>query len=81
MSTKTTDLMLSEGQDLLGPKPVAAVAGDKPAHAGSVTTARVFLPKRTQIELRPMDLESLLPKGHRAGLVWSWVARQDLSAM
>ncbi|MBK8108749.1 MAG: IS1182 family transposase [Betaproteobacteria bacterium] len=39
------------------------------------------MPNRTQIELRPMDLESLLPEGHRARLVWAWVERQDLSAM
>ena len=81
MNIETTDPTLSEGQDLFGPKPVAAVAGDKPAHAGSMATARVILPNRTQIELRPMDLESLLPQGHRARLVWAWVERQDLSAM
>ena len=81
MNTETTDPTPSEGEDLFGPRPVAAVAGDKPAHAGSMTTARVILPKRTQIELRPMDLESLLPEGHRARLVWAWVERQDLSAM
>ena len=28
-----------------------------------------------------MDLESLLPQGHRARLVWAWVERQDLSGM
>jgi transposase len=81
MNTETTNPTPSEGQDLFGPKPVAAVAGDKPATAGSMTTARVILPNRTQIELRPMDLESLLPEGHRARLVWAWVERQDLSAM
>jgi transposase len=43
--------------------------------------ARVILPNRNQIELRPMDLESLLAQGHRARLVWAWVERQDLSAM
>ena len=48
MNTETTDPTPSEGQDLFGPKPVAAVAGDKPAHAGSMTTARVILPNRTQ---------------------------------
>lgn len=73
--------MLGEGQDLFGPRPVASVEGHKPAVVGSATTARVMLPNRTQIELRPMDLESLLPEGHRARLVWAWVERQDLSAM
>ena len=81
MRTETTDPTPREGQDLFGPKPVAAVAHDKPAQAGSVTTARVIMPNRRQIELRPMDLESLLPEGHRARLVWAWVERQDLSAM
>lgn len=81
MSTQTTDPAPCEGQDLFGPKPVGAVAGDKPAQAGSLGTARVIMPNRTQIELRPMDLESLLAEGHQARLVWAWVERQDLSAM
>jgi len=81
MNTESTDPTAGEGQDLFGPKPAAGALGDKPAAVGSVTTARVILPNRTQIELRPMDLESLLPEGHRARLVWAWVERQDLSAM
>ena len=81
MNTESTDPKAGEGQDLFGLKPVAAVEGGKPAVVGSVTTARVILPNRTKIELRPMDLESLLPEGHRARLVWAWVERQDLSAM
>jgi transposase len=56
----------------------AAAAGAKQARSAR---ARVVLPNRTQIELRPTDLESLLPEGHRAPLVWAWVERQDLSAM
>lgn len=43
--------------------------------------ARVILPNREQIELRPMDLESLLPQGHRARLVWAWVERQELGGL
>ena len=66
MNTELTDPTASQGHDLFGAKPVAAVLLDKPAAVGSVTTARVILPNRTQIELRPMDLESLLPEGHRA---------------
>lgn len=76
-----TDPTPWQEQDLFGPKPEAAVLGDKAAAAGSVATARVIMPNRAQIELRPMDLESLLPEGHRARLVWAWVERQDLSAM
>lgn len=40
--------------------------------------ARVLLPNRQQLELRASDLESLLPEGHRARLVWGYVERQDL---
>lgn len=30
------------------------------------------------MEFRASDLESLLPEGHRARLVWAYVERQDL---
>lgn len=43
--------------------------------------ARVRLPNRLQMELRPSNLESLLAEGHRARLVWGYVVRQDLSAL
>jgi transposase len=43
--------------------------------------ARVRLPNRTQLELRPSDLESLLPEGHRARVVWAWVEQADLRRM
>jgi transposase len=44
----------------------------------SETRARVLLPNRGQLELRASDLESLLPEGHRARLVWAYVERQEL---
>jgi transposase len=65
--------------DLLLPGDCQAVAA-RTVTVGSAR-ARVILPNRDQIELRPMDLESLLPEGHRARLVWAWVERQDLSGM
>lgn len=37
-------------------------------------------PNRLQVELRPSDLESLLPADHTARLVWGFVEQQDLSA-
>src|SRR5574338_112487 len=40
--------------------------------------ARVLLPNRGQMEFRASDLDSLLPEGHRARLVWAYVERQDL---
>ena len=43
--------------------------------------ARVLLPNRHQLELRPSDLDSLLAEGHRARLVWCYVERQDLGEL
>ena len=42
---------------------------------------RLLQPNRSQIELRALDLESLLAQDHRARLVWSYVTRQDLSRL
>ncbi len=42
------------------------------------TQARVLVPNRDQMEFRASDLESLLPEGHRARLVWGYVESQDL---
>src|SRR5512134_845365 len=39
---------------------------------------RVLMPNRTQLELRAIDLDSLLPEGHRARLVWAYVMQADL---
>ena len=52
-----------------------------PAKATAPGVARVLMPNRTQVELRPSDLEALLPEGHRARLVWDYVERADLSRM
>jgi len=43
--------------------------------------ARVLMPNRKQLEFRPSDLDSLLPEGHRARLVWGYVERQDLGGL
>ena len=42
-------------------------------------TPRVLRPNRAQLELRPTDLESLLPEDHRARSVWDFVSGLDLS--
>jgi transposase len=41
---------------------------------------RLETANRTQVELTPTDLESLLPPGHAARLVWRFVEGLDLSA-
>lgn len=43
--------------------------------------ARVLIPNRLQIELHPSNLESLLPEGHHARLVWRYVEQQNLEAL
>src|SRR5258706_7391013 len=41
---------------------------------------RIATANRTQVMLRPYDLESLLPSEHRARAMWSLVEKLDLSA-
>jgi transposase len=42
---------------------------------------RVLRPNRAQLELRPTDLESLLPEDHRARAVWEFVEGLDLTPL
>ena len=42
---------------------------------------RVLLPNRKQLELRPSDLDALLPEGHRARGVWGYVERRELAGL
>src|SRR5512144_3033565 len=50
----------------------------QPAVRGVV---RVLMPNRAQVEWRASDLDSLLPEGHRARLVWAYVMQADLGRM
>src|SRR5438067_1738383 len=43
-------------------------------------TPRVVTANRAQLQLRPLDLESLLPPEHRARAVWAVVEQLDLRA-
>ena len=42
---------------------------------------RIQQPDRSQVELRALDLDALVPHDHRARLVWGYVVRQDLSRL
>jgi len=42
---------------------------------------RVQRPNREQVELRPVDLEALLPADHRARVVWEFVEGLDLAPL
>lgn len=52
-----------------------------PQQAAPKREPRVQMPNRNQLELRPSDLESLLPEGHRARIVWGYVERQDKTGL
>jgi transposase len=60
------------------PIPAEAPLSTKPIALG---VARVLMPNRAQLELRASDLESLLPEGHRARIVWAYVEQADLTAL
>lgn len=67
--------------------PLFAQDPEAPAQAGAdeaqkpKAPPRVLWPNRKQLELRPSDLDSLLPEGHRARLVWGYVEQQNLAGL
>jgi transposase len=81
MKTKASEPTMSQGDKLFDDVPQPAGAAPSADKAPRQARARVTMPNRLQVELRPMDLESLLAPGHRARLVWAWVEQQDLSDM
>lgn len=65
-------------QDTLFPIPALEVRGELPKPVGA---PRLVLPNRAQMELRPVDLESLLPPDHAARAVWEFVESLDVSPL
>ncbi len=55
-------------------------APERRTDAPDATVPRYETANRDQIELQPCDLESLLPPGHAARLVWRFVEGLELSA-
>jgi transposase len=60
------------------PEPAAEAKSEREAVKGK---PRLVLPNRAQVELRPVDLESLLPSDHAARAVWEFVESLDLSPL
>ena len=81
MKIEANESRMKPGGRLFDDVAQPAGAGPSEVKAASAGRARVTMPNRLQVELRPMDLESLLAPGHRARLVWAWVERQDLSGL
>jgi transposase len=61
--------------------PMPEVPESKVAPAESRGAPRLVLPNREQMELRAVDLESLLPADHPARAVWDFVESLDLSSL
>lgn len=55
--------------------------GNTTGNAGVNAEPRVQRPNRRQLELRPIDLEALLPDDHRARVVWDFVEGLDLGPL
>ena len=73
-TSSTTPDLFASGSEISG----TLLARQKAVLAG---IPRVQMPNRNQLELRPSDLESLLPEGHRARIVWGYVERQNMSGL
>jgi transposase len=78
--SKTHQMKAADGllfDDLEVPAPAGMTLGQGSESAA----ARIHEPNRGQLELRALDLDSLLAADHRARLVWAYVERQDLSSL
>src|ERR1700719_2545325 len=51
---------------------------EQPAPERSVGKARLLEPMRDQVELRSMDIDSLIGEDHPARLIWAYVEQLDL---
>lgn len=67
--------------DMLFPIPEPAAKAAKPEAVAVKGKPRLVLPNRAQVELRPVDLESLLSAEHPARAVWEFVESLDLSPL
>jgi len=54
---------------------------ERPEGPGPEAEPRLERPNREQLELRSVDLESMLPADHRARVVWEFVAGLDLGPL
>lgn len=68
-----------EQQRLLEVEAVGSKTAEPSATGSTATAPRLVTADRSQIELRPFDLDGLIPADHRARLIWQAVERLDLS--
>jgi transposase len=55
--------------------------GKPRADTAPVDAPRLYEPQRDQIELRAVDIESLIGEGHSVRVIWAYVAGLDLSEL
>lgn len=65
------------GEELFGELP----EGKRVAEAGAPSAPRLLEPVRDQIELRAVDIESLIGESHPARVIWAYVESLDLSEL
>lgn len=65
------------GEELFGELP----EGKRVAEAVAPSAPRLLEPVRDQIELRAVDIESLIGESHPARVIWAYVERLDLSEL
>ena len=75
---KQAELLASEPAGVVEERRAARKA--ERAAAARKAQPRLVEADRSQIELRPVDLESLIPSTHRARAVWAFLDKLDLSA-
>lgn len=66
---------------LFGEEQFVAGSVERPGLVEPIGPARVMSPRRDQVELRPVDLESLLAVDHPARTVWTFVQSLDLAPL
>jgi transposase len=62
-------------------KPLFDALPEQPAPAGPHGKPRLLEPMRDQVELRAMDIDSLIGQDHSARLIWAYVEQIDLSVL
>jgi transposase len=72
-----TDLLEGEAAEVVEER--RAIRKVERAAAAQKAKPRLVTADRSQIELRALDLDSLIPRLHRARAVWAFVERLDLS--
>jgi transposase len=73
--------MKAPALDLPTPAPTTTPKSADSRPAAPKAKPRLVLPNRSQIELRSVDLDGILPQDHRARIIWAYVEGMDLTPL